>query len=92
MRRLLALSLLTATGLLAQAQDRTGAVLVLTASTRDYLFGAGGTLAKLIDEAPDLASPFLMAVCKTFSARIRADNKRYRDTLNFNTASGGITG
>ena len=48
MRRLLALSLLTATALLAQ--DRPGAVLVLTASTRDYLFGAGGTLAKLIDE------------------------------------------
>src|SRR5208337_4122235 len=34
------------------------------------------TLAK---EAPDLAAPFLRAVGKTLTARIRADNKRYTD-------------
>ncbi len=44
------LTALSAMGLPARAQERPGAVLVLTASTRDYLFGAGGTLAKLVDE------------------------------------------
>ena len=32
------------------AELETGGVLVVTASARDYLFGAGGTLAKMIDE------------------------------------------
>jgi Cyclic nucleotide-binding domain len=38
---------------------------------------------KLLAEAPDLAGPFLYAVCKTLTARIRADNKRYRDSIHF---------
>ncbi len=38
------------------------------------------TLAK---EAPDLATPFLRAIGKTLTARIRADNKRYGDSLIF---------
>src|SRR5437016_6546730 len=35
---------------LAQAQAEKGPVLVVTASARDYLLGAGGALARMIDE------------------------------------------
>lgn len=42
---------------------------------------------KLIADAPDLATPFLLGVCRTLTARMRADNKRYRDTINFARAS-----
>ncbi len=38
---------------------------------------------RLAQEAPDLAAPFLMAVGKTLTARIRADNKRYGDSVTF---------
>jgi hypothetical protein len=37
----------------------------------------------LAREAPDLATPFLRAVGKTLTARIRADNKRYGDSVKF---------
>jgi hypothetical protein len=43
---------------------------------------------KLLEEAPDLAAPFLFAICKTLTARIRADNKRYRDSINFARTAG----
>jgi len=36
------------------AQGQKGPVLVITASGRDYLFGAGGTLAQMIDEGRDV--------------------------------------
>jgi len=36
---------------------------------------------KLIGEASDLAAPFLFSVSRTLIARIRADNKRYRDSI-----------
>ncbi|HEY1171792.1 MAG TPA: cyclic nucleotide-binding domain-containing protein [Verrucomicrobiae bacterium] len=42
---------------------------------------------KLIADAPDLATPFLLGICRTLTARMRADNKRYRDTINFARAS-----
>jgi LmbE family N-acetylglucosaminyl deacetylase len=38
----------------ALAQTAKGPVLVITASGRDYLFGAGGTLAQLIDQGRDV--------------------------------------
>jgi len=44
---------------------------------------------KLAAEAPDLATPFLLAMGKTLTQRIRADNKRYRDSVSFARASGG---
>lgn len=45
---------------------------------------------KLTLEAPQLATPFLMGIAKTLTARIRADNKRYKDSVNFSrTATGG---
>ena len=34
-------------------------------------------------EAPDIAAPFLFAIGKTLAARIRADNKRYKDQINW---------
>jgi CRP-like cAMP-binding protein len=36
---------------------------------------------RMITDAPDLAARFLLAVGRTLTARIRADNKRYRDTV-----------
>ena len=41
----------------------------------------------LTKEAPELATPFLTAVCKTLVARIRADNKRLRDSISFSRAA-----
>ena len=38
---------------------------------------------RLLDEAPKLAAPFLFAMGKSLTGRIRADNKRYRDSVNF---------
>jgi hypothetical protein len=43
---------------------------------------------RLLGQAPDLAAPFLFAMGKTLTARIRADNKRYRDSINFARAAG----
>jgi CRP/FNR family transcriptional regulator, cyclic AMP receptor protein len=43
---------------------------------------------RLLNDAPDLAAPFLFAMGKTLTARIRADNKRYRDSINFARAAG----
>ncbi len=43
---------------------------------------------RLIQEGPDLAAPFLLAIGKTLTARIRADNKRYRDSIVFARAAG----
>jgi hypothetical protein len=38
---------------------------------------------QLANEAPELATPFLRAVGKTLTARIRADNKRFGDSVKF---------
>jgi CRP/FNR family transcriptional regulator, cyclic AMP receptor protein len=43
---------------------------------------------KLLAKAPELAAPFLFAMSKSLSARIRADNKRYRDSVQFARAAG----
>jgi CRP-like cAMP-binding protein len=42
-----------------------------------------GAFQKLIEQVPSLAAPFLFAVSRTLIARIRADNKRYRDSIAF---------
>ncbi len=42
---------------------------------------------RLATEAPDLATPFLLAVGKTLAARIRFDNKRYSDAVKFARAA-----
>ncbi len=43
---------------------------------------------KLLQRAPELAAPFLYAMSKTLSARIRADNKRYGDSVKFSRSAG----
>jgi hypothetical protein len=48
---------------------------------------SGASFDRLLREAPDLAAPFLFAMGKTLTARIRADNKRYRDSINFARAA-----
>jgi len=40
-------------------------------------------LEKLAYEAPQIAAPFLLAVGKSLAMHIRADNKRYRDSISF---------
>ncbi len=47
-----------------------------------------GAFERLLKEAPDLAAPFLFAMSKTLTARIRADNKRYRDSIAFARSAG----
>ncbi len=42
---------------------------------------------KLLEQAPDIAAPFLMSISKTLTARIRADNKRYRDSISLARAT-----
>jgi hypothetical protein len=44
---------------------------------------------RLLAEAPDLAAPFLQGICRTLIARIRADNKRFRDSISFAQAATG---
>lgn len=38
---------------------------------------------KLIRAEPEIAAPFLLAMGKTLTSRIRADNKRFRETIAF---------
>jgi hypothetical protein len=40
-----------------------------------------GAFQRFLGEAPDQAASFLFAMCKTLIARIRADNKRFRDSV-----------
>ena len=48
---------------------------------------SAASFQKLSIQAPDLATPFLLAMGKTLTQRIRADNKRYRDSIIFARAS-----
>jgi hypothetical protein len=50
---------------------------------------SAGSFQRLVSEAPDLAAPFLFAIGKTLTARIRADNKRYQDSIAFRQAAEG---
>ncbi len=42
---------------------------------------------KLSSVAPELAAPVLLSIGKTLTGRIRADNKRYRESIMFGRAS-----
>jgi CRP-like cAMP-binding protein len=42
---------------------------------------------KLRREAPELSAPILFSISKTLAARIRADNKRIKDSVNFARAA-----
>lgn len=48
---------------------------------------ASASFEKLLNDAPNLAAPFLFAMSKTLTSRIRADNKRYRDSIQFARAA-----
>src|SRR5262245_27036139 len=50
---------------------------------------AANAFEPVLREAPDLAAPFLFAMSKTLMARIRADNKRHRDSVSFARAASG---
>jgi CRP/FNR family transcriptional regulator, cyclic AMP receptor protein len=52
---------------------------------------SAGNFQKMVHEAPDLAAPFLLAMGKTLTARIRADNKRYTETVTYSRL-GAATG
>jgi CRP-like cAMP-binding protein len=43
---------------------------------------------RLLKNAPQLAAPFLLQMGKSLAARIRADNKRFRDSIVFSRAAG----
>ena len=45
------------------------------------------SFTQLVKEVPQLAAPFLLAMGKSLAARIRADNKRYRDSIVFARAA-----
>jgi hypothetical protein len=47
---------------------------------------SAGAFNRLVAEAPDLAAPYLLAMGRTLTQRIRADNKRYRETVHFTRA------
>jgi hypothetical protein len=64
---------------------RAADVVANTESLVAKLSAAG--FRQLAIEAPDLATPFLIAVGKTLTARIRADNKRYSDSVKFARAA-----
>lgn len=49
---------------------------------------SAASFEKLFMLAPELAAPFLLSISKTLAARIRADNKRYKDSVNFARAAG----
>ena len=49
---------------------------------------SASSFEKLLAEAPELAAPFLFSMSKALTARIRADNKRYRDSVQFARAAG----
>jgi hypothetical protein len=48
---------------------------------------SAGAFQKLAADAPDLAAPFLLAMGRTLTQRIRADNKRYQDSLTYARAA-----
>jgi CRP/FNR family transcriptional regulator, cyclic AMP receptor protein len=50
-----------------------------------------GPFQKMVQEAPDLAAPFLLAMGKTLTARIRADNKRYTETVTYTRMGAAIS-
>jgi CRP-like cAMP-binding protein len=49
---------------------------------------SGQAFDKLRAEAPELAVPMLHAIARTLAGRIRADNKRIKDSVNFARTGG----
>jgi CRP/FNR family transcriptional regulator, cyclic AMP receptor protein len=51
-----------------------------------------GALRKLFDEAPALAAPFMLALTRVITQRIRNMTKRYEDSIQFSRAAGAVEG
>lgn len=49
---------------------------------------SAASFEKLLNLAPELAAPFLLSMSKTLAARIRADNKRLKESVSFARAAG----
>ncbi len=49
---------------------------------------SAAALDELATHAPEIATPFLRAIGRTLTARIRADNKRYGDSVKLTCATG----
>ena len=49
---------------------------------------SANSFEKVFDLAPELAAPFLLSTSKTLAARIRADNKRFKDSVAFARTGG----
>ncbi|HEX7469359.1 MAG TPA: cyclic nucleotide-binding domain-containing protein [Verrucomicrobiae bacterium] len=60
---------------------------VIANSDATVLKISSAAFEKLSKEAPEVAAPFLLAIGKTLTARIRADNKRYTDSVKFSRAA-----
>lgn len=54
---------------------------VLTNQDSIMLRVSASAFQKICDTAPDIATPFLRAIGQTLTSRIRADNKRFRDSV-----------
>jgi CRP-like cAMP-binding protein len=60
---------------------------VIANSDSTLLKISSSAFQRLVQEAPDLAAPFLLRMGKTLTSRIRADNRRFRDSIAFVRAS-----
>jgi CRP-like cAMP-binding protein len=56
---------------------------VITNTEAILLRFAAAAFEKVTRSEPELAAPFLLAMGKTLASRIRADNKRFRETIAF---------
>ena len=93
-----------ATAPMLRAQEGDGPVLVITASPRDYLFGAGGTLARMIDEGRAVyvlqfgnlekdsldSGPARTSLANNAEARTAAELLGVREVLNLGHKSGEL--
>ena len=56
---------------------------VIANSPSTLLCFTAAAFERIIRTAPEIAAPFLLAMGKTLTSRIRADNKRFRETIAF---------
>jgi len=88
----------------AQAQEGDGPVLVITAGARDYLFGAGGTLARMIGQGREVyvlqfgnlekdsaaSGPAQASLLNNAEARTAAELLGVKEVLNLGHKSGEL--
>jgi len=47
------------------------------------------SFAKILQEAPALATPFVVGLARVLAGRLRGMNKRYQDSVHFGQVAGG---